>query len=90
MQTAVFGHPHNDFLVCDGSLDKLLGSIESKTILRMVLKGEMSGDMKPLPSAGYDKDLLYLPETLTLSEGLNDRPARMCHHVAQSGRHPDA
>ena len=67
----VIDHPHNDFLVCDGSLDKLLGSIESKTILRMVLKGEMSGEMQPLAGAGYDKDLLYLPETLTLSEGLN-------------------
>ncbi|SBS38797.1 Hemolysin C [Marinomonas spartinae] len=63
----IIDHPHNDFLVCDGSLDKLIGIIESKEILRMVLKGE--------PAKIYleriDKDIFYLPETLTLSESLN-------------------
>ncbi|MGB3622174.1 MAG: hemolysin family protein, partial [Ketobacter sp.] len=63
----VIDHPHNDFLVCDGSLDKIKGSIESKTILRLVLKGELQG----MHSAQFDHDILYLPETLTLSDGLN-------------------
>ncbi|MEK9766616.1 MAG: hemolysin family protein, partial [Thalassolituus sp.] len=63
----VVDHPHNDFLVCDGTLDKIRGSVESKTILRLVLRGEMTG----LQMLNYNPDVLYLPETLTLSEGLN-------------------
>ncbi|MBJ7552135.1 hemolysin family protein [Marinomonas ostreistagni] len=63
----IIEHPHNDFLVCDGNLDKILGVIESKEILRMVLKGETA---RILPDQ-IDKDLFYLPETLTLSEALN-------------------
>ncbi|RUM50337.1 MAG: hypothetical protein DSY85_13795 [Marinomonas sp.] len=63
----IIEHPHNDFLVCDGNLDKILGVIESKEILRMVLKGEAA---RILPDQ-IDKDLFYLPETLTLSEALN-------------------
>lgn len=63
----VVDHPHNDFLVCDGTLEKIRGSVESKTILRLVLRGEMTG----IQSLDYNPDVLYLPETLTLSEGLN-------------------
>ena len=63
----VVDHPHNDFLVCDGSLEKIRGSVESKMILQQVLKGEMSG----LSALSFSKDVLYLPETLTLAEGLN-------------------
>jgi len=56
----IIEHPH-------GNLDKILGVIESKEILRMVLKGEAA---RILPDQ-IDKDLFYLPETLTLSEALN-------------------
>ncbi|WP_354623108.1 hemolysin family protein [Psychromonas sp. MME2] len=63
----IIDHPHNDFLVCDGSLDKIQGSIESKEILRLVLKGELA----QINPTQVDKDLFYLPETLTLSEALN-------------------
>lgn len=63
----IIEHPHNDFLVCDGSLDTILGSIESKEILRLVLKGELE-KIKPTQ---IDKDIFYLPETLSLSEALN-------------------
>ncbi|PHS01490.1 MAG: hypothetical protein COA68_02590 [Oceanobacter sp.] len=63
----IIDHPHNDFLVCDGSLDKIKGSIESKSILRLVLKGELNG----IDPHFLTQDILYLPETLTLSEGLN-------------------
>ncbi|TEW54879.1 HlyC/CorC family transporter [Psychromonas sp. RZ22] len=63
----IIEQPHNDFLVCDGSLDKIQGSIESKEILRLVLKGELT---KIAPTQ-VDKDIFYLPETLTLSEALN-------------------
>ena len=63
----IINHPHNDFLVCNGSLDKIEGIIESKEILRLVLKGELA-QIKP---EKVDKDVFYLPETLTLSEALN-------------------
>lgn len=36
----IIDHPHNHFLVCNGNLDKLIGSVESKDILRQVLKGD--------------------------------------------------
>jgi CBS domain containing-hemolysin-like protein len=63
----IIEHPHNWFLVCDGSLDKVIGAVESKEILRKVLKGEPSSIMTEM----IEHDLLYLPDTLTLSEGLN-------------------
>ncbi|ATC93894.1 hemolysin family protein [Pseudoalteromonas tunicata] len=63
----ILEHPHNHFLICDGSLDKLVGSVESKEILRQLLKGEPVS----LKEEIIDKDLFYLPETLTLSEALN-------------------
>ena len=63
----IIEHPHNDFLVCDGHLDNMLGVIESKEILRRVLKGEAAC----IPLEQVDNDIFYLPETLTLSEALN-------------------
>ncbi|MCK8123550.1 hemolysin family protein [Pseudoalteromonas sp. 2CM39R] len=65
--TKIIEHPHNHFLVCDGSLDKLIGSVESKDILRKVLKGQTAEIDKELIS----QDIFYLPETLSLSEALN-------------------
>ncbi|RBW46816.1 hypothetical protein DS885_06335 [Psychromonas sp. B3M02] len=63
----IIEQPHNDFLVCNGGLDNIEGSIESKEILRLVLKGELA----EIHRTQVDKDLFYLPETLTLSEALN-------------------
>ncbi|MDN2663617.1 hemolysin family protein [Psychromonas sp. 14N.309.X.WAT.B.A12] len=63
----IIEQPHNDFLVCNGGLDNIEGSIESKEILRLVLKGELA----QIHPTQVDKDLFYLPETLTLSEALN-------------------
>lgn len=63
----ILENPHNQFLVCDGHLDKLVGAIESKAILRQLLQGEKT----QLELNAVDKDILYLPETLTLSEALN-------------------
>ena len=65
--TKIIEHPHNHFLVCDGSLDKLIGSVESKDILRKVLKGQTAEIDNELIS----QDIFYLPETLSLSEALN-------------------
>ncbi|WP_372763431.1 hemolysin family protein [Pseudoalteromonas sp.] len=63
----IIEHPHNDFLVCNGNLDKLIGSVESKDILRQVLKGEAANINNDM----LENDIFYLPETLSLSEALN-------------------
>lgn len=63
----IIEHPHNHFLVCNGNLDKLVGSVESKEILRQVLKGELAN----INDHMLTKDIFYLPETLSLSEALN-------------------
>ncbi|MCF7499620.1 hemolysin family protein [Pseudoalteromonas sp. L1] len=65
--TKIIEHPHNHFLVCDGSLDKLIGTVESKDILRKVLKGQNA----EIDSELITRDVFYLPETLSLSEALN-------------------
>ncbi|WP_440055793.1 hemolysin family protein [Pseudoalteromonas sp. T1lg65] len=67
ISAGILAHPHNQFLVCDGSLDKLKGYVESKDILRLLLNGE-NAQIKP---EIVKTDILYLPETLTLSEALN-------------------
>ncbi|MFC3031734.1 hemolysin family protein [Pseudoalteromonas fenneropenaei] len=59
--------PHNHFLVCDGALDKLVGYVESKQILKQLLRG----NRVQLNEEILEKELFYLPETLTLSEALN-------------------
>lgn len=63
----IIEHPHNHFLVCNGNLDKLIGSVESKDILRQVLKGDVANINDNMLS----RDIFYLPETLSLSEALN-------------------
>jgi len=63
----IIEHPHNHFLVCNGNLDKLIGSVESKDILRQVLKGDAAN----INANMLANDIFYLPETLSLSEALN-------------------
>ena len=63
----ILEHPHNHFLVCDGHLERVIGSVESKQILRQLLKGESAH----LNDSMIQKEQFYLPETLTLSEALN-------------------
>ena len=65
--TKIIENPHNHFLVVSGNLDRLRGSVESKDILRQVLKGEPANIKQEL----IETDVFYLPETLSLSEALN-------------------
>ncbi|CCQ09661.1 Putative membrane protein [Pseudoalteromonas luteoviolacea B = ATCC 29581] len=65
--TKIMENPHNHFLVCDGSLDKLVGYVESKQILKQLL----SGSKVQLNEEILERELFYLPDTLTLSEALN-------------------
>jgi CBS domain containing-hemolysin-like protein len=64
----ILEHPHNHFLVCDGHLERVIGSVESKQILRQLLKGEAAH----LDDSVIQTEQFYLPETLTLSEALNE------------------
>lgn len=63
----IMENPHNHFLVCDGSLDRLVGYVESKQILKQLL----TGNKVLLSEAMIEKELFYLPDTLTLTEALN-------------------
>ncbi|WMN59456.1 hemolysin family protein [Pseudoalteromonas xiamenensis] len=65
--TKIMENPHNHFLVCDGGLDKLVGYVESKQILKQLL----SGNKVQLNQTILEKELFYLPDTLTLTEALN-------------------
>ncbi|MEE2730254.1 MAG: hemolysin family protein [Pseudomonadota bacterium] len=63
----IIDHPHNTFLVCDGSLDKLIGLVDSKEILRKVLKGEPAA----ISAEEINQNVFYLPETLSMADALN-------------------
>lgn len=60
--------PHNHFLVCDGSLDHVLGVVESKNILRLLLDGHPVS----LKDPGLLQPVQFIPDTLTLSEILEN------------------
>ncbi|MDN0083047.1 hemolysin family protein [Crenobacter sp. SG2305] len=59
-------HPHSKFLVCDGSIDAMVGYVDSKDILKRLLTGQSIslGDRKMV------RNLLVVPDTLTQSEML--------------------
>ncbi|MCL6263990.1 hemolysin family protein [Craterilacuibacter sp. RT1T] len=58
--------PHSKFLVCDSSIDSVIGYAESKEILRRLI----SGSKMSLKEAGMIKNVLMIPDTLSLSEVL--------------------
>ena len=68
----IIQHPHNFYLVCDNSLDQIVGLVESKALLKQVLAGEQAR----LSSDIVSKDVFYLPDSLSLSEALE---AFKCH-----------
>ncbi|HEY7864687.1 MAG TPA: hemolysin family protein [Psychromonas sp.] len=65
-------HPHNFYLVCDNGLDQVLGLVESKDLLKQVLAGEQA----TLKAEIIDREIFYLPDSLSLSEALE---AFKCH-----------
>ena len=64
LRARLAAHPHAKFPVCAGSIDEVIGYVDSKDILSRVLTGQ------PLTLAGDDlvRPVLILPETLTLAE----------------------
>jgi CBS domain containing-hemolysin-like protein len=57
-------HPHAKFPVCAGSIDAVVGYVDSKDILNRFL----NGDPLSLKAEGLLRNALILPETLTLGE----------------------
>jgi CBS domain containing-hemolysin-like protein len=62
----IIDHPHNFYLVCDNSLDDIVGLVESKALLKQVLSGR---EAEILPEM-IDKKVMYLPDSLSLSDAL--------------------
>ena len=57
-------HPHAKFPVCAGSIDAVVGYVDSKDILNRFL----NGDALSLKGEGLLRNALILPDTLTLGE----------------------
>lgn len=61
--------PHAQYPVCGKSIDDVLGFIDSKDILQLLLADESGVALDGL-TKHYDKNVLVIPDTLTLSESL--------------------
>jgi CBS domain containing-hemolysin-like protein len=59
-------YPHSTYLVCQGSIDHVLGSVDSKDLLRRLLNAEPI----LLKAEGLINKVLMVPDRLTLSEML--------------------
>ena len=61
--------PHAQYPVCGQDLDDVLGYIDSKDILQQLLANESAAVLADI-GQHYDKNVLVVPDTLTLSESL--------------------
>lgn len=62
----IIDHPHSRFLVCDGHIDAVVGYIDSKDVLKRLLKGEHFS----LADKGLVHTPLSIPDSLNLWEVL--------------------
>lgn len=69
IKNKIANNPHSKFLVCENDIDSILGYVSSKDILPKMLSGEVDG-LKNIKEI-YNKNLLVIPNTLTLSEALD-------------------
>jgi CBS domain containing-hemolysin-like protein len=60
-------YPHSTYLVCEGSIDHVLGYVDSKNLLRRLLNNEPIS----LKAEGLINKVLMVPDRLTLSEMLS-------------------
>lgn len=60
----IASQPHSKFLVCDGSIDRVVGYVDSKDILIRLLNQEPISLKKELPL----RTVMLIPDSLTLSE----------------------
>ena len=61
LRQKIIDHPHSRFLVCENNIDAVLGYIDSKDVLKRLLKGEHF--------SLRDKGLIHVP--LTIPDSLN-------------------
>jgi CBS domain containing-hemolysin-like protein len=66
LKTKIAQHPHSKFIVCDGDIDHIVGYVDSKELLLRVLGNQSL----TLNSGVQIRSALIVPDTLTLSEGL--------------------
>jgi CBS domain containing-hemolysin-like protein len=59
-------YPHSTYLVCDGGIDQVLGYVDSKDLLRLLLNARPIS----LKAEGLIRKVLMVPDRLTLSEVL--------------------
>lgn len=69
IKSKISTNPHSKFLVCETDIDSILGYVSAKDILPRMLNGEING-LKNIKDI-YNKNLLVIPNTLTLSEALD-------------------
>lgn len=62
----IANYPHSKFLVCDGSIDQVIGYVDSKDLLIRVLSNQPLTLRNGIPI----NSALIIPDTLTLSESL--------------------
>lgn len=62
----VRNHPHGKFPVCDGSLDRPVGYVDTRDLFLSIIDGEKVS----LTAEMVVRDLLVFPDTLTLLEAL--------------------
>ncbi|WP_378124651.1 hemolysin family protein [Chromobacterium aquaticum] len=67
IKSKVAEQPHSKFLVCDNGIDNVVGYVDSKDLLRRVLAGRAISLKEP----GLLKTVLLIPDSLTLSESLD-------------------
>jgi len=61
--------PHAQYPVCGKTIDDVLGCMDSKDILQLLLANENASVLDDI-GKHYDKNVLVIPDTLTLSESL--------------------
>ena len=61
--------PHGQYPVCGKTIDDVLGCMDSKAILQLLLANENASVLDDI-GKHYDKNVLVIPDTLTLSESL--------------------
>ena len=61
--------PHAQYPVCGKTIDDVLGYMDSKDILQLLLANENASVLGDI-GKHYDKNVLVIPDTLTLSESL--------------------
>lgn len=63
-------YPHSTYLVCEDSIDQVMGYVDSKNLLSLVFKDKPIS-LNAMKAEGLIKKVLIVPDRLTLSEMLD-------------------